>query len=118
MSVTAEEIAKRYAKVEREIDKFGRVIGVRKLRPAQQMRVSEWTDTKNEGVQGAFFLAACVCEVDAAPIAFPKSREDLDMTINMLDAEGIEAASAAFVRLVKEADQPANAEEVVAAAKN
>ena len=39
----SDEFKERYTKIEREIDTFGRTIGVKKLKPSQQVRVQEFS---------------------------------------------------------------------------
>jgi hypothetical protein len=46
----SEELVSRYAKVERQVDAFGRCIGVRRLKISQQTKVSEMTP----GLEGEF----------------------------------------------------------------
>lgn len=106
-----EEFSKRYAKVERETDAFGRVIGVRRLRPSEQLKVQGLTsdlegDAVLVGVDQSVprrmpaIIAASVCEIDGAPITFPKNRGELDAIIDALDAEGMQAAVNASARII------------------
>lgn len=116
----SDEIVSRYAKVERNADAFGRVIGVRRLKVSQQTRVAEMTP----GLEGDFevelpeskdeagnvvpprmvklsrrtqlLVAAAVCEIDGTPIPFPKTRGELDAITDRLDEEGLVAAMAAY----------------------
>ena len=113
----SEEIAARAAKynrVERVADSLGRVIGVRRLKPSQQLRVEEYS-SELTGVQTftdeetgkqvevprrtVLFYAAAVCEIDETPIPFPKSRAELDAILDRLDEEGIAATSTALAKL-------------------
>jgi hypothetical protein len=112
--VSRDEAMKRYAKVERETDEFGRVIGVRRLRPSQQTRVEEFTpllegNRMDEDGKGGvvavprrvpMVVAAAVCEIDGNPVPFPKTRADLDATLDLLDVEGLTAANLAYMRLL------------------
>lgn len=109
----------RYSKVEREADAFGRVIGVRRLKPSERARVTGMiADISGEETgkfkdpetgedkdfsfpnRAPFFLAAAVCEIDTAKIPFPKSRGELDAIYDRLDTEGVLAAGIAIGRLV------------------
>lgn len=109
----------RYAKVEREADDFGRVIGVRRLKPSESARVGAMIadivgheDIKyNDQETGEekqfqipnrmpFIVAASVCEIDSVKIPFSKSRGELDAIYDRLDTEGITAAAKAYGRLV------------------
>lgn len=109
----SEEFTKRYTRVEREQDVFGRTIGVRRLRPSEQLKVQGMTsDLEGEASFGAVgsetiiprrmpaIMAASVCEIDGSPITFPKNRAELDAVLDMLDTEGMEAAIKAFTRIV------------------
>ena len=111
MSTASEEILARYAKIEREADSFGRLIGVKRLRPAQQLRVSEMVDTKDDISSAMFNIAASVCEVDSVPVTFPLTRAELDSVIDMLDVEGTKAASAALGRLLGAGDPTVQVED-------
>ena len=109
----SEEIITRYARIEREADAFGRIIGVRKLKISQQTKVSELTP----GLEGSaeveltdkrivtiarrtqMLIAAAVCEIDQVAIPFPKSRGELDAIADRLDEEGLVAAMVAYARL-------------------
>lgn len=113
---TASEVyTSRYRKIERETDKFGRLIGVKRLEPAQQMKLigmttdltgsSTMTDAEtgkefNIPDRAPFMIAAAVCEIDGNPVTFPKSRGELDAIFNRLDNEGVEAAATALGRIM------------------
>jgi hypothetical protein len=121
----SEEFTARYSKVEREADALGRLIGVRRLRPSQQTKVSEMTpglsgdddttvldaDTGAEVVMKTprrlqMTVAAAVCEIDNIPIPFARNRGELDAIYDRLDREGMSAAMACFFKLLpkREAD--------------
>jgi hypothetical protein len=121
----SEEIVQRYAKIEREADSVGRLIGVRRLRPSQQTRIAEMTpgldgDTEMrvlDEMTGAektisisrrlqITLAASVCEIDNNPIPFPRTRGELDAIYDRLDKEGVEAAMIAYARLFPKQTEP------------
>jgi len=103
----------RYGAVEKEADKFGRVIGVRRLKPSEQAKVAGMTadlagSDEMFGPTGEKILiphrlqiqiAAAVCMIDEARIPFPRNRGELDAIFDRLDGEGITAAGAALVRL-------------------
>jgi len=103
----------RYSTVEKEADKFGRVIGVRRLRPSEQTKLSGLTadltgyddmlspsgDKVSIPHRMPLMIAAAVCMIDDARIPFPRTRGELDAIYDRLDAEGINAASVALVRL-------------------
>lgn len=108
-----EEFTSRYRQVERVTDKMGRLIGVRRLKVSQQLKVSEMTPAL-EGFQEFFtegdkkitiprrslpLIAASVCEIDGQAYAFPRSRAELDDMMDKLDEEGLAAAVQASVNL-------------------
>ena len=114
MPTESEAKIARYNKIEREADDWGRIIGVRRLKPSEQSKVSGMTaDLKGSdeilnpatGEMLNFphsmrhFLAAAVCELDQSPIPFPRSRGELDAILDRLDNEGLAAATKALVRL-------------------
>lgn len=126
----------RYTAIEREPDAMGRVIGVRRLRPSEQMKISGLTpelvgsdeieavdpdtgEKTGEQIKVSHRLplqvAASVCEIDRVYIPFPKSRGELDAIFDRLDLEGMSAAMKAFARLTKNDPMPA---EILDAAKN
>lgn len=109
----SEIILERYKRREKEADKLGRVIQVRKLRPSEQTKIAgmtadlsgadEMVGPKGERVlvphRIPLTVAACVCGIDDVMIPFPKTRQELDAIFDRLDAEGLAAASAAISRL-------------------
>jgi hypothetical protein len=115
MPTESEAKLARYNTIEREADEWGRVIGVRRLKPSEQAKVSGMTsdlkgfeEVRNLDKPGEtisiphstrHFIAAAVCELDQAPIPFPRSRGELDAILDRLDNEGIQAATTALVRL-------------------
>ena len=133
----SDEIAARAAKynrVERVADSLGRVIGVRRLKPSQQLKVEELagnltgTVTMTDDRTGAtvevprrfpLMIAASVCEIDDAPIPFPKNRGELDAVLDSLDDEGMTAVVEAFGKLNESEPEKADPEKSEAAvAKN
>jgi hypothetical protein len=127
--VKSEEIAaraERYNRVEREADVLNRIIGIRRLKPSEEMRITGMTAdldgfeqaTGEDGnpvkiaKRAPFIVAAMVCEVEGIPFTFPRTRGELDAVYDRLDREGIEAAMRAYIRLegggeAATADQPA-----------
>jgi hypothetical protein len=103
----------RYSTVEKEADDFGRVIGVRRLKPSEQTKLAGMTadlsgSDEAEQPDGTkvqvshrlpLMIAASVCKIDEIHIPFPRNRGELDSMYDRLDAEGIAAASRAMVRL-------------------
>lgn len=117
MSTASEEILARYAQIERESDTLGRLIGVRRLRPAQQMRIAELVDTERASAMAVFNIAAAVCEIDGQMIPFPRTRPEIDAIMDRLDQEGIQAASAALERLYEKSSAPRTKDEMIALGK-
>jgi hypothetical protein len=103
----------RYSTVEKEADAFGRVIGVRRLKPSEQTKLAGMTadltgseeaiGPDGEKVQVShrlpLMIAAAVCMIDEARIPFPRNRGELDSIYDRMDAEGLAAAGRAMVRL-------------------
>lgn len=103
----------RYSKIAKKADKMGRVIGVRRLKPSEQTRLSGMTAdlTGADEVFGPndekisiphrmpLMIAAAVCMIDGVHIPFPRNRAELDSIYDRLDAEGIAAASEGVVEL-------------------
>lgn len=99
MSTASEEILNRYKKNEIETDEFGRAITVRKLRPSEQVALMRMADTEMSGPINAMTVAASVSKVDDAVFTFPRSMGELNAVMDMLDQEGLTAATTAYVRL-------------------
>lgn len=114
----SEEFIQRYSRVERETDVLGRLIGVHKLKPSQQTKVTEMTpgldgdadmrvldektgEEKTIKVSRRFnmIMAASVCEIDGVTFPFAKTRGELDAVYDKLDNEGLEAAMIAYARM-------------------
>jgi hypothetical protein len=107
----------RYNKIEREADDWGRVIGVRRLKPSESAKVrgmvadlkgfDEVPNATGEMIQiphsMGHFIAAAVCEIDQAPIPFSRNRAELDAILDRLDDKGLFAATKALGRLGDEA---------------
>jgi hypothetical protein len=120
----------RYREIEREADVFGRIIGVRRLKPSEQTKIDGFTpelsghnilefdvfddDGKPTGEKRKQYIshrspmifAASVCEIDHHPLVFPRSRQELDANYDMLDGEGIAAAAVALARLMRRTEFP------------
>jgi len=121
MPTTLEQLKERYSKTEREPDALGRMITVGMLRPSQETRVREWIAAGAHSiVNNTLFIAASVRQIDQGVFPFPRSREELDATLDALDREGLEAASKAVERLhgLDKAAGEQPTQDVVEAAKN
>jgi hypothetical protein len=115
----SDEILQRYRHIEREADSRGRILGIRRLRPSEQSKITGMTpdlggydlvprfgDDDAEDLKPLrlshrmpLMMAASVCEIDGNPIPFPRNRQELDSIYDQLDAEGIQAIVAAATRL-------------------
>ena len=105
----------RYKETAKEADEFGRVIAVRRLRPSEQIKVTEMTQnldgvTENTTESGTvvqipnrapFLIVAAVCQIDDTYIPFPRNRGELDAILDRLDNEGLKAAITAFGKLAE-----------------
>jgi hypothetical protein len=100
-----------YDRIERASDESGRVIGVKRLKPSQQLRIREmapgldgtvtvFDEKSGKLVEVAkitpLIIAASVAEIDQIPVSFPKSRAELDAMIDALDDDGLTAATTAL----------------------
>jgi hypothetical protein len=115
MTMTTESEVKiaRYNEISKEADKFGRIIGVRRLKPSEQTKVAgmtsellgydEMTNSSGNKVQiphrMPLLIASAVCMIDETHIPFPRNRGELDAIYDRLDVEGLAAAGKAFIRL-------------------
>lgn len=119
--LASEELTSRYSKIERAPDDLGRVIGVRRLKLSQQIKINEMTpaldgETELVGDNGTTrvsrrslpLIAASVCEIDDVPVPFPRNRGELDAIMDRLDEEGLLAAVRATAKLTPRPD-PATA---------
>ena len=111
---SSQDIKNRYSQVERETDSLGRVIGVKRLKVSQQIKISEMTPqlegeaemTTQDGRviriarRSIPLAAAAVCEIDGDLIPFARNRGELDSIMDRLDDEGLMAAVIAFGKLV------------------
>ena len=132
MTKSAEIAAKRaeFDKVEHVVDTFGRDIGVKRLRPSQQLKIEELagaltgTTTIMDDNSGKTFevprrmpliLASSVASVDGNPVPFPKSRVEIDSVLDMLMDEGLTAVMEGLGKLNAPAAPAANGETATAA---
>lgn len=133
-SIIPDEIKARYSTIEREADAFGRIIGVRRLRPSEVGAVTALTSgmdgflivTGDDGAESKvpersrYLLSAAVREVNGVAQPFPKTRQQLDGLVDMLDEEGFAAAVVAYSRLPSPelASAPGEPKTEIDAAKN
>lgn len=99
MSTASEEILARYKKRESETDAFGRLITVRKLRPGEQVALMRMGDTEVTPAINTMTVGASVCKIDDLDYTFPKNIGELNAVLNVLDEEGLFAATNAFIRI-------------------
>ena len=113
MTTESETKLARYKTIEKEADAWGRVIGVRRLKPSEKTKLTGMTTdlTGSEEVIGPngekilvphrleLSIAATVCVIDESPIPFPRNRGELEAIQDRLDDEGIRAAGLALIRL-------------------
>jgi hypothetical protein len=108
-----EEIRGKYAKQETISDSYGRILVARRLTTSQCLAIREMATSADREVIGTLMVAASLLSVDGHPITFPKTRKELDVTLDMLDDPGVEALVEAFTKLAGEPEQ-----ETLDAAKN
>lgn len=106
MSTASEEILGRYAKGETVADDLGRLITVRRLRPSQQVAIMRIAGTADENVVGVMTAAASVSKIDDLIYPFPKTQNDIDSMMDRLDAEGLAAATKAFLKMTGQLVEP------------
>lgn len=115
MLPTRAELAERYAAREKQADKFGRIIVVRRLKPSEQVAVLRLIESRDDAILAISNAAASVVEVDGVPFPFPRSLAELNSTMDALDQEGLNAAGEAWRRLAGGGESDETAEQ---AAKN
>jgi hypothetical protein len=114
MTTESEVKLARYSEVVKEADSFGRVIGVRRLKPSEQTKLAgmtselagydEMTNDKGERVRVPhrmpLLVAAAVCMIDDAHIPFPRNEGELYAIYDRLDIEGMKAAGEGVAKLL------------------
>jgi hypothetical protein len=138
MTTESEAILARYRATEKEADTLGRLIKVRRLRPSEQTKLKGmapelggYDEVAELDINGQptgkvlmlphrleLQLAASVCEIDSAMIAFPRNRGELDAIYDKLADEGLAAASAAYIRLVGRREEDGDDSDARQVAKN
>ncbi len=100
--LTKSELQERYRRIERQVDEIGRTIGVRRLRLSEQLHIEEMAPNSPGGVA---LIAASVCELDGAPLPMVRDRQELDHQLDLLDVEGMRAATKAWAKIMGLADE-------------
>lgn len=80
-------------------DSLGRLIKIRKLTPLDRMRIFEALGpslSENASYLAYAFAASCVTQIDATPVAFPRSVKTLEATVDMLGDEGLNDVSVKY----------------------
>ncbi len=98
------ELRARYTRVETEVDEANRQITVGLLKPSQRTRIFEMTTSTSGLVLMPMLQAACVRRITDADgkellFAAPKNRDDMDILLDVLCPEGLEAVERALARL-------------------
>lgn len=111
---TPQEIRDRYKQVETVTDKFGRAIMVGRLRPSQQLKVSQFAEGGDESIKMNIRFVCMVREIDGDQLSFPRSRAEVDARIDRLEDEGLDAIVMSLPKLFgadtgADADPTANA---------
>lgn len=101
---TSDEIKARYTSITRVADSRGRQIGICRLKVAQQARLMEFTESREPTLMAIMIAAASVREIDGLAISFPRTRAELDATLDVLDTEGLEVVAPAYIELVGSED--------------
>lgn len=113
MTTETEVKLARYSEIIKEADDFGRLIGVRRLKPSEQTKLAGMTsdlsgsdEMSNENGEIVhvphrmpLMLAASVCMINEDHIPFPRNRGELDAIYDRLDVEGLSAAGKGNIKL-------------------
>jgi hypothetical protein len=81
-------------------DALGRVIGIKKMAPIDNMRISRFIGgelSSNPAYFGYASMAACVREIDGEPIPMATSARQLEDLVDKLGEDGLEAISRAIL---------------------
>ena len=109
-----DEIRAKYAKTEKVVDKYGRIITIRLLTVSQRTEIRKWAGTDDASVQAPMLFAASVCAINDLPYTFPKTSAELNAVMDMLDDDGTLAIAQAYEKLIGDKTQ----EQEIEAAKN
>ena len=109
-----EEIRAKYAKTEKVVDKYGRIITVRLLTVSQRNDVRKWAQTDDVTVLAPMTFAASVSSINDIPYTFPKTEAELKAVMDMLDDDGILSIAQGYQKLVPDTTE----EQDIEAAKN
>lgn len=109
-----EEIRAKYAKSEKVVDKYGRIITVRLLTVSQRTEIRKWAGTDDASVQAPMLFAASVSAINDIPYTFPKTQAELHAVMDMLDDDGVLVIAQAYAKLIDEKTE----EQEIDAAKN
>lgn len=99
MLASKAEILARYSKSEKLSDSVGRLISVVNLKFSEKLAVRRLAETEDEMVLAFMSVAASVREIDGIAFPFPRTRAELNSTIDILDEEGMAAAMEASMKL-------------------
>ena len=109
-----DEIRAKYAKTEKVVDKYGRIITIRLLTISQRTDIRKWAGTDDAAVQAPMLFSASVCAINDLPYTFPKTEGELKAVMDMLDDDGMLSIARAYQKLVPDTTE----EEDIEAAKN
>lgn len=91
-----DKIREKYAKTETVSDEYGRILVVRRLNTSQRLAVREMALTGDPEVVGTMTLGASVVSIDDIVFPFPKTRQELNSTLDILDDQGLGALIKAY----------------------
>lgn len=100
--IDADELKNRFRETVQEVDARGRAIVVGRLKLSQQSRLFEMTERSVNQVMYA--VVASVRQIvddkgDPTPLAFPANTAEVLARLDMLDREGLVAASKAYRKI-------------------
>jgi|SRR6185312_504497 len=93
----SEEFQARFRVIERKTDEEGRLLGFRRLRLMERVKLDEWFPDLRE--RGPVFICASLCEIDSAPVPFARNRAELESVVNRLEEHGVAAGSKAVAKI-------------------
>ena len=108
------EIREKYAKTEKVVDKYGRIITVGLLTTSKRTMVRKWAGTDDVVVLAPMTFAAAVRAINDLPYTFPRSEVELQAVMDMLDDDAIISIAQAYDKLTPKTTE----EEDLEAAKN
>ncbi len=92
-------------------DSRGRIIAVHKLNLLNYYHLNEamGESSGNSAMMNMAVVAAAVRRIDATDFAFPRTKREVELMLQMLDFDGLKAAGEGLIQLNPKADDGAQA---------